>query len=100
MKKPVIVVLLVALILVLAPSTLMAKISGDPLQQYKTPFLLTSGGQGAGSKMLRLLINQTKKLSYGENADFFLEDETPARYSYVDSGKYNALVVVISVTEM
>ena len=54
MKKPVIVVLLVALILVLAPSTLMAKISGDPLQQYKTPFLLTSGGQGAGSKILRV----------------------------------------------
>ena len=33
MKKSVIVVLLVALILVLAPSTLMAKISGDPLMK-------------------------------------------------------------------
>ena len=99
MKKPIIVVLLVALILVLAPSTLMAKISGDPLQKYETPFLLTSGGKGAGSKMLRLLINQTKKFSYGEDADFFLEDETPARYGFIDSGKYKALVVVMSVTE-
>ena len=79
MKKSVIVVLLVALILVLAPSTLMAKISGDPLQTYETPFLLTSGGQGAGSKMLRLLINQTKKFTYGEDADFCLEDEIQDR---------------------
>lgn len=81
------------------PTQLFAVISGDPLQTYDTPFLLTSGGQGAGSKMLRLLVNQTKKLTYGENADFFLEDETPARYTYIDSGKYKALVIVISVTE-
>lgn len=99
MKKTLTVVLAAALLLILAPSTLMAKISGAELQQYDCPFLITSGGQGAGSKMLRLLINQTKKFSYGESKDFFLEDETPARYELIDSGKYKALVVVMSVTE-
>ncbi|MCF0238152.1 MAG: hypothetical protein HUK24_06090 [Sphaerochaetaceae bacterium] len=97
--RKVTLVLLFVVLLSLIPTQLFAVISGDPLQQYKTPFLLTSGGQGAGSKMLRLLINQTKKMTYGEDADFFLEDETPARYSYIDSGKYTTLVIVMSVTE-
>ena len=78
---------------------LMAKITGADLKTYDCPFLLTSGGQGAGSKTLRLLLNQTKKFNYGVDGDFFLEDETPARYSYIDSGKYKALVIVMSVTE-
>lgn len=91
-------VIAILLMLCVVPQ-LFAVVSGDPLKTYDTPFLLTSGGQGAGSKMLRLLINQTKKLSYGEDADFFLEDETPERYGYIDSGKYKALFIVISVTE-
>lgn len=98
MKKGM-VALVLAILLVLIPMELCAAIGGAALKTYDTPFLLTSGGQGAGSKMLRLLVNQTKKLTYGENADFFLEDETPARYGYIDSGKYKALVIVISVTE-
>lgn len=97
--KKVVFALVLAVLLIAAPMDLFAQISGDPLKTYETPFLLTSGGQGAGSKMLRLLLNQTKKLKYGEDADFFLEDETPARYSYIDSGKYKALVIVVSVTE-
>ena len=95
MKKSIVVLLLAVLIFFLAPSMLMAKITGADLKTYDCPFLLTSGGQGAGSKTLRLLLNQTKKFNYGVDGDFFLEDETPARYSYIDSGKYKALVIVM-----
>ena len=97
MRKSIIALVVVALIAVAVPTQLFAAISGAPLKQYECPFLLTSGGQGAGSKMLRLLVNQSKKFTLG--TDFFLEDETPARYDYIDSGKYKALVVVMSVTE-
>lgn len=97
MRKSIITLVVVALIAVAVPTQLFAAISGAPLKQYECPFLLTSGGQGAGSKMLRLLVNQSKKFTLG--TDFFLEDETPARYDYIDSGKYKALVVVMSVTE-
>ncbi len=96
-KSIIIVTIAVLLFTVFIPSQLFAKVSGDPLQTYNCPFLLTSGGQGAGSKMLRLLINQSKKFTLG--TDFYLEDETPARYSLIDSGKYKTLVVVMSVTE-
>lgn len=98
MKKLIIAVVL-AVMLVAVPCELFAAITGAEFKTYETPFLLTSGGQGAGSKTMRLLLNQTKKFTYGEDADFFLEDETPARYSYIDSGKYKALVIVMSVTE-
>lgn len=98
MKKLMISVVL-AVLLLAVPCQLFAAITGAPLKTYECPFLITSGGQGAGSKTLRLLMNQTKKFTYGADADFFLEDETPARYSYIDSGKYKALVVVMSVTE-
>ena len=90
---------MLAVLLLATPLQLFAAVTGAPLKTYECPFLLTSGGQGAGSKMLRLLVNQTKKMTYGEDADFFLEDETPARYGYIDSGKFKALVIVISVTE-
>lgn len=99
MRKMTVCILMLALVMVLVPSQLFAKVGGDPLKTYECPFLLTSGGQGAGSKTLRLLLNQTKKFEYGEGKDFFLEDETPARYAQIDSGNYNALVVVMSVTE-
>ena len=99
MKTSIVVLLFAVLIFFLAPSMLMAKITGADLKTYDCPLLLTSGGQGAGSKTLRLLLNQTKKFNYGVDGDFFLEDETPARYSYIDSGKYKALVIVMSVTE-
>lgn len=99
MRKSIVVMLLVATVMLLVPSVLVAKVAGADLQQYECPFLLTSGGQGAGSKTLRLLLNQTKKFSYGDGKDFFLEDETPARYSYIDSGNYKTLVIVMSVTE-
>lgn len=101
MKKRVLVMLIVAVMLVIVPSVAFAAITGAELKQYPTPFLITSGGQGAGSKMFRLLITSNKavKLTYSETGDFYLEDETPARYDYIDSGRYKALVVVMSVTE-
>lgn len=88
-----------ALILVLAlvPVSLFAKVGGDPLKSYNCPFLLTSGGQGPGSKMLRLLINQSKQFKLG--SDFFLEDEPEPRLDEIASGKYKALVIVIGTTD-
>lgn len=97
--KKVVLAFVLAIMLLAVPACLFADITGDPLQTFNCPFLLTSGGQGAGSKMLRLLINQSKKFKLGEDADFWLEDETPARYAYIDSGRYTTLVIVISVTE-
>ncbi|MBR2282596.1 MAG: hypothetical protein IJ863_08245 [Spirochaetales bacterium] len=98
MKKTIFLVLF-ALLVFAVPVQLFAALSGDPIQTFDCPFLLTSGGQGAGSKMLRLLINQSKKFTLGEDADFWLEDETPERYEDIDSGRYTTLVIVISVTE-
>lgn len=98
MRKSFIAVMIAVLLFtVLIPSQLFAKVSGAELKSYDCPFLITSGGQGAGSKMLRLLINQSKQFKLGK--DFTLEDETPARWDLIDSGKYKALVVVMSVTE-
>ena len=97
--KKVAITLILAIMLLAVPASLFAVLSGDPIQTFDCPFLLTSGGQGAGSKMLRLLINQSKKFTLGEDADFWLEDETPERYAYIDSGRYTTLVIVISVTE-
>ncbi len=98
MRKHFLVMMVAALLFaVFIPSALFAKVSGAELKSYDCPFLITSGGQGAGSKMLRLLINQSKKFTLG--TDFYLEDETPARYTLIDSGKYKTLVVVMSVTE-
>ena len=97
--KKVAITLILAILLLAVPASLFAVLSGDPIQTFECPFLLTSGGQGAGSKMLRLLINQSKKFTLGEDGDFWLEDETPERYAYIDSGRYTTLVIVISVTE-
>ena len=97
--KRIIFALILAIMLIAVPAELFAVVSGDPLQTYPCPFLLTSGGQGAGSKSLRLLINRTRKFTLAEDGDFWLEDETPERYACIDSGRYTTLVIVISVTE-
>lgn len=91
--------LILAVMLAVLPVQLFAVMSGDPIQTFACPFLITSGGQGAGSKMLRLLINQSKKFTLGEDRDFWLEDETPERLNDIDTGRYTTLVIVISVTE-
>ncbi|MBO4280161.1 MAG: hypothetical protein J5891_10210 [Spirochaetales bacterium] len=99
MKKAV-MALVLALVLLSVPVSLFAGITSGSILQFDTPFLLTSGGQGAGSKTLRTLGNRTAlKDSYGETGKWFLEDETPERYGYIDSGYFKTLVIVISVTE-
>ncbi len=104
MRKSLVVLLIALSMMLLVPSVVFAapagpKTSGDPIQQFEGPFLLTSGGQGAGSKSLKLLLTLTKKFTYGADAEFFLEDESPARYGYIESGHFKTLVVVMSVTE-
>ena len=98
MLKNVFVVLLVALSLMIAiPSTVFAAVTGDPIKNYDCPFLLTSAGQGPGSKQLRLLINLSKAFTLG--TDFYLEDEPEPRLKEIDTGKYKVLVAVIGTTD-
>ena len=98
--KRVVLSLIFTIMLIAVPVQLFAVFSGDPVQQFEMPFLLTSGGQGAGSKSLRMLVQLTKKYTPAEvGGDYWLEDETPERYAYIDSGNFKTLVIVISVTE-
>ena len=108
--KKVIFALILAIMLIAVPTELFAVISGAPVQQMPMPVLLSSAGQGAGSKALLMLINTmlnrritdpAKKYNVAENGDIWLEDETThgERYAYIDSGYFKTLVLVISVTE-
>ena len=98
--KKLVLALVLAIMLIAVPAELFAVFSGDPVQQFPKPFLLTSGGQGAGSKSLRMLVQLTKKFTQDPTTgDYWLEDETPERYAYIDSGYFKTLVIVISVTE-
>ncbi len=99
MKKGVVV--LFFLILALVPVQLFAAVSGDPIKNYDCPFLLTSAGQGPGSKQLRLLINLSKAFTLEK--DFFLEDEPLPRLAEIDNPivgePYTVLVMVIGTTD-
>ncbi len=95
MKRKITIALLVMAFVM--PLSLFAAVTGDPVKTYECPFLLTSAGQGPGSKQLRLLINMTKQFKLG--SDFYLEDEPLPRIDEIDSGKYNVLVAVIGTTD-
>lgn len=82
---------------IFSSALLFSKVQGASLSPFDSPFLLTSGGQGPGSKMLRLLLLNSGEYKLEE--DFFLEDEPLSRLEEIDSGKYNTLVVVIGVTD-
>lgn len=97
MRKTLTMVLIALVMLTLVPASLFAEVSGDPIKQYECPFLLTAGGQGPGSKQLRLLINLTKAFTLGE--DFYLEDEPLPRLEEIKSGKYKEVVIVIGTTD-
>ncbi len=88
---------LVVFLAFLFPLSLSAKVQGSPLKSYEGPFLLTSGGQGPGSKMLRLLLVNSGNFKLG--TDFYLEDEPSPRLEELKSGKYKTLVIVIGVTD-
>ena len=47
----------------------------------------------------RRITDPAKQYAVAEDGDIWLEDETPERYGYIESGKYKTLVLVISVTE-
>ncbi len=96
MKKKA-VSLVLAVVLMVLSAQLFAAVTGDPIKTYNVPFLLTSGGQGPGSKMFRLLINQSKQFKLG--TDFYLEDEPEPRLEEIGSGKYNVLLIVIGTTD-
>ncbi len=96
MKKSVFLVVLI-LTLIALPAQVFATVSGAPIKTYDCPFLLTSAGQGPGSKQLRLLINMSKAFKLG--TDFFLEDEPAERLDEINSGKYKVLVAVIGTTD-
>ena len=96
MKKRVLV-LAALMLLVASAGQLFAAVTGDPLKTYDCPYLLTSAGQGPGSKQLRLLINMSKKFTLG--TDFYLEDEPLPRLDEINSGKYKVLVAVIGTTD-
>ena len=95
--KKIVVSLVLAVMLLALPGQLFAAVTGDPIKTYGVPFLLTSGGQGPGSKMLRLLINQSKQFKLG--TDFFLEDEPEPRLAEIEKGIYQVLIVVIGTTD-
>ncbi len=90
-------VILLILIIMLFPVTLTAKKGYSASESFSLPFLLTSAGQGPGSKMLRVLLNLDGELEYGK--DYYLEDEPEERLQEIESGKYLTLVVVIGVSD-
>ncbi len=87
----------VLLIVLLCSGALSARVYGDVDGDFDTPFLLTSAGQGTGSKMLRVLINLKGELEYG--TDYYLEDEPEERLAEIESGKYRTLVAVIGISD-
>lgn len=104
MKKIVSLALLCALLLGAFVSA-QAAITGDPVMTFKGPFLLTNAGQGAGGKLARLLIKQSKAVELDK--DFFYDAEpgkTDKKGAY-DFDKvfgerpYTALVAVIGSTD-
>lgn len=84
-------------LLLLIPAMLFARVSGDPIQKFEKPFLLTSGGQGPGSKMLRFLLIKENVFAFGE--EFDLEDEPEPRMDYLLDHETKTLVIVLGVTE-
>ncbi|MFA7109753.1 MAG: hypothetical protein WC162_11480, partial [Sphaerochaetaceae bacterium] len=96
-NKKMLLLLVVGICLFLIPTQLFAKVSGSSVKTYKCPFLLTSAGQGPGSKSLRLLINMSKSFTYG--TDFYLEDEPEPRLKELQDKDYSALFMVIGSTD-
>ena len=89
--------LLLVLIIMLVPVALTAKLSTSVDESFSLPFLLTSAGQGTGSKMLRVLLNLEGTFEYGK--DYYLEDEPEERLMEIESGKYRTLVAVIGISD-
>lgn len=89
--------LCVLIIILLSFASLSARVYGDVDGDFDLPFLLTSAGQGTGSKMLRVLLNLEGRFGYG--TDYYLEDEPEERLAEIASGKYKTLVAVIGISD-
>lgn len=87
--------LLFIILFSLLPIQVFASTTGDPIQQYQAPILITNAGQGPGGKMARLLIGQAKVLKL--NTDFFYKSE-PLEKDLEDLN-YSCLLVVIGSTD-
>lgn len=94
MKKLLIYLVLLTMVLAV-PCQGLADISGDPVVQFKTPFMITNAGQGPGGKMGRLLIKQGGMLE--PDTDFFYVD-VPYEED-LDERDYSCIVIVIGSTD-
>ena len=88
---------LVLFMILLLSGALSARVYGEVDGDFSLPFLLTSAGQGTGSKMLRVLLNLEGTFEYGK--DYYLEDEPEERLMEIESGKYRTLVAVIGISD-
>lgn len=94
MRKLIGCILLLAMLCGISAPAL-AAISGDEMQTYGTPFLITNAGQGPGGKMARLLTTQAGTLTL--DTDFFYNAEPVA--DDLKAVEYTCLVVVIGSTD-
>jgi len=72
-----------------------AAITGDPVMNLGTPFMITNAGQGPGGKMGRLLASRAGTLV--EDQDFYYVDVPYA--ADVTAREYSAIVIVIGSTD-
>lgn len=95
MRKVLSITLLVALLVAL-PLQASAAITGDPIQNFGLPMLITNAGQGPGGKMCRLLTTQTQTLIL--DTDFFYLSE-PQPEDLKNDPAYSSLFVVIGSSD-
>lgn len=94
-RKTIIVLLVFASLLSLAPGAVFAGSSGDPAKKYALPLLITNAGQGPGGKMARLLVAQTKTVVL--DTDFWYKSE-PWEADIVDR-PYKVLMFVLGSSD-
>lgn len=97
MRRIICTVLSIVMLLAFS-SAAFAAVSGDPVQTYNAPFLITNAGQGPGGKMARLLVGQAGVLTL--DTDYFYDSEPGAEgHGNLTDREYSALMVVIGSTD-
>ena len=94
MKRILSSILVLCLVLSL-PLFASAEMSGDPVMEIKTPFMITNAGQGPGGKMGRLLVSRAGTLT--EDSDYYYVDVPYAKD--LEEREYGAIVIVIGSTD-
>ena len=87
--------LLIALVLVVALTSVSAAISGAAVKTYGLPMLITNAGQGPGGKMARLLASRANTIVLDK--EYFYKSE-PQEADLKDL-PYSCLMVVIGSTD-